>query len=316
MRLQVHLELGSGRLRGRWLQAAREAQRRGPTSDTPLPQGSRFHAEMGSFRRDERRRRDKLGPYWLTPATASLTSMAGQGQGWDLHACLRAPTGAQRDEQGCVGTKARFPVRLRAVRGWAQEAKRRRERAHKPLPCPPKGRQGQVPGQRNPKPRRPGKQKRKQGSAARLPLADGTILLTTVAAELLSVEEALVLVRAGFQIERVWQRCKPHGQRDPWRSKKPERSLPEIVAQRVGVVCTHWLTLMGGWSAPNRRVGKAQQVVSWMPPCCALALAGKMALTTVVEQSASTRPGGCSSDSRGQKPNPYHLLAAPLLIRG
>ena len=172
------------------------------------------------------------------------------------------------------------------------------------------------PGKPKSKEQRQGKPKRKKVSAARLRLADWTILLTNVPQELLSVPEALVLVRWSFQIELFWKLCKEHGKLDTWRSYKPERILTEIYAKLLGLLITYWQILIGCWQAPNRSLVKAKQVVEWMTPCLALAFAGFVAVQLVVEHTVQMMQVGCTIDSRHSRPNTYQLLADPQLIRG
>lgn len=169
-------------------------------------------------------------------------------------------------------------MRLIAVRVSAEEAQRRRERANKQITHPPKGSQATVPGKPKSKQQRRGKPKRKKVSAARLRLADWTILLTNVPQLMLGVEEALVLVRCRWQIELFWKLCKQYGKLDTWRSYKPERILSELYAKLLGLLITYWCILIGCWQAPNRSLVKAKQVVEWMTPCLAFA-------------EASLRPG-------------------------
>src|SRR5207237_747535 len=157
----------------------------------------------------------------------------------DLLSFLRAQTGDEVDVQVCVGKQERLPVRLIAVRVSAQEAQRRREQANKQITHPPQE-------------QRRGKPKRKKVSAARLRLADWTILLTNVPQEKLSVPEALVLVRSRWQIELFWKLCKEQGKLDTWRSYKPERILTELYAKLLGLIITYWQILLGCWQAPNR----------------------------------------------------------------
>ena len=97
----------------------------------------------------------------------------------------------------------------------------------------------------NPKQQRQGKRKGKKVSAARLRLADWTIMLTNVPQKLLSVQEALVLLRCRWQIELLWKLWKQHGKLDTWRSYKPERILTEIYAKLLGLIITHWETAAG-----------------------------------------------------------------------
>src|SRR5205823_5234556 len=78
---------------------------------------------------------------------------------------------------------------------------------------------------------RQGKRKGKKISAARLRLADWTIVLTHVPQAQLSVQEALVLLRVRWQIELLWKLWKQHGKLETWRSYKPERILTEFSAK-------------------------------------------------------------------------------------
>jgi hypothetical protein len=313
LRVQGRLELGSGSLSGLWLQAGREAERSGPAINTPLPVGSLFNADMGYFSLGEMRQRGKQGQYWLTQAKATLTLIDRRGHCWDLLSFLEAQKSEVVDVELFVGKRERLAVRLIAVRVSPEEAKRRRERANERITHPPKGCQAPVPGKRKPKAQRQGKRKGRKVSAARLRLADWTILLTNVPKALLSGQEALVLLRCRWQIELLWKLWKQHGKLDTWRSYKPERILTELSAKLMGLVITHWQLLLGCWQAPNRSLVKAKQVVEWMTPCLALALAGVVAVETVVGRTVQMMGKGCTINSRKRRPNTYQLLADPQL---
>ncbi len=316
MRVQAQLELGAGSLSGLWLQGSREAERSGEAISTPLPVGSLFNADMGYFTLQEMRQRGKLGQYWLTQAKATLTVVDHAGRCWDLLSFLRAQSSDEVEVEVLVGKRERLPVRLLAVRVSPEEARRRREGANGRITHPPKGSQAPVPGKRKPKEQRQGKRKGKKVSAARLRLADWTIMLTNVPRELLSVLEALVLQRCRWQIELLWKLWKQHGKLDTWRSYKPERILTEIYAKLLGLLITHWELLLGCWQAPNRSMLKATQVVQWMTPCLALALTGLVPVHTIVERTAQMMQTGCTINSRRKRPNTCQLLADPRLVRG
>lgn len=311
LRIQGRLELSAGGLSGLWLQASREAERSGPAISTPLPVGSLFNADMGYFTLGDMRQRDQQGQRWLTQAKATLTVIDQCGCCWDLLSFLEAQPGEQVDVEVFVGKRERLPVRLLAVRVSPEEAQRRRERANERITHPPKGCQAPVVGQRKPKEQRQGKRKGKKVSAARLRLADWTILLTNVPRAQLSVSEALVLLRCRWQIELLWKLWKQHGKLDTWRSYKPERILTELFAKLIALVITHWHVLLGCWQAPNRSMVKAKQVVEWMAPCLALALAGVVTVETVVGRTVMMMSKGCTINSRRRRPNTYQLLADP-----
>ncbi len=316
LRVQAQLELASGCLSGLWLQAGQEPERSGEAISSPLPAGSLFNADMGYFTLQEMRQRGTREQYWLTQAKATLTIVDAAGQCWDLLSFLRAQTSDEVDVQVWVGKRERLPVRLIAARVSPEEAKRRREGANGRITHPPKGCQAPLPGKRKPKEQRQGKRKGKQVSAARLRLADWTIMLTNVPQDLLGVQEALVLLRCRWQIELVWKLWKQHGKLDTWRSYKPQRVLTEFYAKLLGLLITHWELLLGCWQAPNRSLLKAKQVVQWMTPCLALALTGLLPVQTIVERTALMMQKGCTIKSRRKKPNTCQLLADPRLVRG
>ncbi len=265
----------------------------------------------------EMRKQDQAGYFWLTQAKAALTLLDQQGQNWDLLAFLEAQGTDRIDLEVQVGKGERLPVRLLAVRVSPEVAKSRRLRANKYAKsqhtgCQVKGKSRGCKGKKRPQPQR----KRKKVSPARLRLANWTIVLTNVPPSLLSVEEAMVLLRCRWQIELLWKLWKQHGKLDTWRSEKPLRILTEIKASLIGLVIQHWLTILGCWQAPNRSLVKAHQVVEWMTPGMALALAGLLPLPVVLQRTTDAMASGCRIDSRRSRPNTYQLVADPLLIRG
>jgi hypothetical protein len=70
-------------------------------------------------------------------------------------------------------------------------------------------------------------------------LAAWTILLTDAPASLLSLQEALVLLRERWQMEMLDTRWKPYGCIDEWRTANPWRMLCELYAKLIGVLLQH-----------------------------------------------------------------------------
>lgn len=207
-------------------------------------------------------------------------------------------------------------MRLIARRVSPQRAKQRREAANGSLEGQPKGVQRPNAKKRQPSDTRPRQRKHRRTSPARLELLEWTILITNVPTALLSVEEALVLARCRWQIELCWKLWKQCGKLDTWRSAKPYRILSEIYAKLLGLLITHWLTLLECWQAPNRSLDKARQVAQWMAPVLAFGVAGVVALDAMVARTAHTMGGGCTVNARRKRPATYQLVANPKLIRG
>ena len=186
----------------------------------------------------------QAGCYWLTAAKAATLLIDERGQCWDLVSFLRAQRGEQVDVQLYLGLRERLAVRLIARRVRAQQSKQRRVNATRSHEGKPKGVQRPNERKRLAGEKRPRQRKQRKTSQARLQLLDWTILVTTVPAELLSVEEALVLARCRWQIELCWKVWKQVGKLDTWRSAQPYRILTEIYAKLLGGVITHWVTLL------------------------------------------------------------------------
>jgi hypothetical protein len=317
LRVQVRLDLVQGGMQGPWLQAGREAERSGQAHQTPLPQGCLYDVDTGYFTLGEMRAYGKAGCYWLTAAKAGTLLMDERGQCWDLVSFLRAHKGAEVDVELSLGKQERLAVRLIAKRVSPEQAKRRRAGAKRSVEGKPKGvqrpnaRQGRAAGAKRQRQR-----KQRKAGKARMQLLEWTILVTNVPQELLSVEEALVLARCRWQIELLWKLWKQVGKLDTWRSAKPYRILTEIYAKLLGLLITHWLTLIECWHAPNRSLVKARQVVQWMAPVLALGVAGVVPLETMVQRTSHSMASGCTVNARRKKPAAYQLVDNPELLRG
>ncbi len=131
------------------------------------------------------------------------------------------------------------------------------------------------------------------------------------------MEEAVVLMRYRWQLELYRKLWEQQGKLDTWRSHKPERIETEVFAKSVGLLLSHWLTLLGCWSDPMRGMVKAKEVVQWITPCLVLAMAGLLLVEVVLQRVAHMMVGsGCRVDSREHRPSTGQLIQQPHLIRG
>jgi hypothetical protein len=316
LRLQVRLELQQGQMQGPWLQEGRASERSGPAYEAALPTGSLYNVDSNYFTLADMRAYGQAGGYWLTPAKAGTLIIDERGQCWDLVSLLRAQTGDEVDLPVYLGKHERLPARLIARRVSPAQAGQRRQRATTTQEGKPKGVQRPNARKRAAGSKRQRQRKRKKTSSARLQVLEWTILVTNVPREMLSVDEALVLARCRWQIELLWKLWKQQGQVDTWRSAKPERILTEVYAKLLGLLITHWLTLIECWQAPNRSLVKARQVATWMAPALALGVAGVVELEPLVQRTSTTMAWGARVQPRRKKPATYQLVADPRLIRG
>ena len=238
LKLEVRLELGGGALDGPYLAAGRTQDKACARRHRSLPPGALRLADLGYFSLGELRDLDGAEVYWLSRYKAGTAVFDAAGPRWEVAGLLRAQGGATADLPIALGAGERLRCRLLAARVPPEVAAERRRK----LKAAAK-REGTTP------------------SRERLALCDWTVLVTNAPPALLSVEEALVLGRARWQIELLFKLWKQHGRLDTSRSAKPWRVLGEVYAKLIALVVQHWLLLLGCWGYPDRSLPKAARTV-------------------------------------------------------
>jgi hypothetical protein len=256
-----------------------------------VPRGALRIADQSYFSLPVLADLDRQGAFWLSRLLLQTHVFDRLGRRLDLLRFLRdaAPT---VDEPILLGANHRLPCRLLAWRVPQEVADQRRRRLRE---------EARVKGE--------------TVSAERLALAAWTILVTNAPPTLLSAAEALVLLRARWQIEILVKLWKTGGGLDQWRTADPWRILCEVYAKLLALTIQHWLLVSGAWRHPDRSLVQAAQAVRRFAPVLALALAGIISehdLSHVFEaldrMLASSR-----MNRRKTKPNTYQLLLDPSL---
>ncbi len=287
LKVQVLWNLSAGSLQHIGLQDGRANDTVAPAQDVLLPAGALRIADLGYFALDHLATLAAQRVYILSRLPSQVAIFDQQGQRCDLLALLRR-TEAPLDLAVTIGAHHRLPVRLLAV------------------PVPPA-----VADQRRRRLRQAWRDKGRTPSAWVLALAAWTIAITTVPADLLTLSEALVLLRARWQIELLFKLWKSQGQVDTWRSQQPWRILCEVYAKLLAMIVVHWVVLVSCWHYPNRSLTKAAHTVRHH----ALVLARALGTSTarLVEAlhviGACLRVGG-RLNTRKSKPNTFQLLLA------
>jgi hypothetical protein len=287
LKLQVQLDLGGGGLDGPWLQAGRTQDRSSPHQTQSLPPGTLRIADLGFFSLGMLATVDHAGGYWLSRLQAQIVVQDPDGTRWDLLARLQAQTTPTAEYAVGLGTRERLPARLLVVRVPQEVADQRRRHLRE-------ANRGQA------------------VSARRLALAAWTLVVTNVPPERLSLPEALVLLRARWQIELLFKLWKQHGRVDEWRSAQPWRILCEVYAKLLGGLVQHWC-LRGVWARPDRSLVQAARTVQRYAPLLALAYAGRLAWPTVLALLDHALAHAGRLNPRRARPNTYQLLLEPRL---
>jgi hypothetical protein len=235
----VQLDLLTGALCELDLADGRASDHRLPLQHAPLPAGSLRLADLGFYDLDVFVALEAAGVYWLSRLqTNSRITLPGHPE-QSLLAVLEGlgPVSAW-ESPVLVGKGRRVAARLLVQRVPQEVADERRRRIHADA-----------------------KDKGRAPAKAALALADWNALITNVPVELLSLDEAMVVMRLRWQIELLFKLWKSHGFVDEWRTEKPARILCEVYAKLLALIFHHWMLLASGWANPERSLIKAAQVV-------------------------------------------------------
>jgi DDE family transposase len=238
LKAQVGLDLLRGRLAGPLLQSGRAQDRSSPLRQTPVDPGSLQLSDTGYFSLPILAAIRAQDAYSLTRLPVQVAVYVGHER-LDLARACGARRTRRWEQAVTIGVEAQVPMRLVVERVPAAVAAQRRARA-----------------------KADARRKGQQVSKTRLRLARWTLLVTDVPLRLLSVDEALELGQARWQIELLFKLWKQHALVDESRSTQPWRVLAEVLAKLLGVVVQHWLILAGGgWQIAERSLTKMAAAV-------------------------------------------------------
>lgn len=285
LKLSVRLNLSSGELNGPHADHALISDRATLLQEAAIPAGALRIADLGFFDLDVLRQIEQGQGYWLSRLQITTALSTPQGQRIDLVGLLSRASTAVLDMPIHLGARHRLPARLLAMRVPQEVADQRRRRLREEAK-----RRGRAP------------------NAAQLALADWTIFVTNVPPELVSVQEALVLGRARWQIELLFKLWKSQGQIDEWRSAKAGAILCELYAKVIGMIVQHWIMVVGCWGYADRSLTKAAATVRKHAMCLASGLRCAERLAEAIKIIAQCLAAGCRINKSQKTPHTYQLL--------
>jgi hypothetical protein len=234
LKLQVSWEYSHGALDGIFLQDGYCQDKTSPYQSMELPAGALHLGDLGYFSLEKLAEDSKKGVFWITRWKFETTLWDQSDQLLDLAEYLSLQTQTQVDQPVRVGRKQRLICRLLATRVPQEVADQRRQRIKENYRI--KGR---------------------QPSEKLLQLAEWTILLTNIAPALLTLKEALLLLKVRWQIEILFKLWKEYFSIDECNSQNPWRILTEMYAKLLTALLFHWTTLFDFWNYPDRSLFKA-----------------------------------------------------------
>lgn len=289
LKLQVRLDLLTGTLAGPVPHAGRTHDRAAPAAGASLPPGALRLADLGYFSLDALADLTAAAVCWLSRLQVQTAVFDAAGGRQDVPTWLAAQGQATVDLPVTLGVRHRLPARLLAARVPPVVAAERRRRL-----------------------RAEARRRGQPVSRSRLAWADWTILITNVPPARLTLDEAMVLYRARWQIELLFKLWKSHGQITTWRSGKPWRILCEVYAKLLAMVIQHWLLLASCWAFPDRSLAKAAQTVRQHALLLAVASATPPRLRAALAALGYCLRHGARINKRRAAPHTYQrLLALP-----
>jgi hypothetical protein len=285
LKLQVRLDYAQGTLCGPFLQHGRTHDRKSPLQRMSVAAGSLRIADLGYWSLDVLQHIGEQEGYWLSRIQVQTTVFDQQGKEWDLVELLQTLAQTKLDMPVTLGRETRLPARLLAIRLPQEVAEKRRRRLHEEARS-----RGQTVSKR------------------RLALADWNIFVTNVPAEMLDLQEVLVLARTRWQIELIFKLWKSHGYIDKWRSQKPWRILCEVYAKLIAMLVQHWILLVCCWRYPDRSLFKAAKTIRKHATSLACAAHSKQELCRHIEVIERCLVVGCRINRRKAEPHTYQLL--------
>jgi hypothetical protein len=285
VKLQVSLNYASGQLYGPVLQTGRTHDRRSPFHEMDLPAGALRLADLGFFDLDLLERDNQRGVFWLMRLKTGTGIFDSEGTRINLLPWLRSLKESRVEIGIYLGNRHRIPCRLLIERVPQEVSDKRRYRLKE------YARKQQVPL-----------------SAEILELSQWTMLVTNVPVQMLTIDEAIMMLRVRWQVELLFKQWKSYARIDEWRSKKPWRILCELYAKLIGVVISHWIQVLCLWQYPDRSLFKAVKVIQKYAMVIALSLEENDLLDKVLSTISHCLGVGCSVNKRRFRQNASQLL--------
>lgn len=285
IKLTVRWDLLAGTLDGPYVQEGKAHESRSPLREREMRPGSLWIADLGYFALQWLGQLSQQGVYFLLRYLDGTPLWTREGKLLDLLGILPQTVGAELDLPVVLGARKQVQARLLAIHLPAEVVEKRRARMQERA-----------------------REKGKTVSARAWDLAQWTILVTNVPLRTLSVQEALALLRARWQIELLFKLWKTQGYLDEWQGVKVDRIQCELFAKLIGLVIQHWVALLACWDDPHRSLLAVCEVIRGQVPTLVHALKGRMAWRTALRLIKESVMGGCGIPARADRPSTSRIL--------
>jgi hypothetical protein len=286
LKLQTELDLRSGCLRCVEVEQGRAPDGASDRQHIEQAAESLRIADLGYFNIPVLRSIDESKAYFLTRIQHQV-KIHVDGVKYDLVTWLNMQEAGTVNRRIEVGLKERFACRLIAYRVPEELANRRRQKLIKAT----RSKSGRQP------------------SAGSLAACDWEFMVTNLPVEQLSVNEAIVLYRARWQIELLFKRWKSHGLIAQMDGNNDIVKMTKFWIRLCAALIQHWLTVATAWSPTHcLSLDKIARRIRDFVREIATQLSTSCDLEVVFNEICKTVRIGCRINLRRKKPGTLSLL--------
>ena len=290
LKIQVSWEYSHGALDGIFLQDGFCQDKTSPYQNMALPAGALHIGDLGYFSLEKLAADSQKGVFWITRWKFKTTIWDETDHLLDLAEFLFTQTQNQLDLPVQVGAKQQLTCRLLASRVPQEIADQRRQRIKEAY-----------------------RKNGRQPSEKLLRLAEWTIVLTNISPSLLSLKEALLLLKVRWPIEILFKLWKEYLSIDEWNSQNPWRILTEIYVKLLIALLFHWTTLFDFWSYPDRSIFKAVKIFQKYITVILFNLDNKPRLISTLQRLSDCYTKSCRIGKHANLACTYQMLLDPSL---
>lgn len=294
LKLHVQLDLLSGALSRFEISPASQHDAKSRVAQAQIAKGTLQLRDLGYWNLNQLAQQQSTGSYYVSRLKADTRVVDNKGKGWELADFLASqPSNIQNiDLPMGVGWGKTVEGRLIAVR-----VQDRQVQAQRQLHLKDQARKRQRPI-----------------SSRQTLVSEWLVYFTNLSGEQANLEEVVVLYRLRWQIELLFKLWKQAGGLEERRSSKPYRILCEVYAKLIGVIVTHWLSLLSGWEEGERSLVKASQVVRHYGLSMILLLWQTSSLVALFEVIKRVIRDTCRVNKRRKRPSAYQCCLDPALV--
>jgi len=289
LKLQTELDLRSGGLRCIEIEQGRAPDGASERQHIEQTAGSLRISDLGYFNIPVLRKIDDSKAYFLTRIQHQVKVFV-DGTKHDLVTWLNSQQAGVVDRQVEIGLSEQYACRLIAYRVPEELANRRRQKLIKAH----RSKYGRQP------------------SAASLAACDWEFMVTNLPLEELSVEEAIVLYRARWQIELLFKRWKSHGLIAQMDGSNDIIKMTKFWIRLCAALIQHWLIVATAWSPTHcLSFDKIARRIRDFVREIATQLSALGDVKSVLDEICRSVRIGCKLNRRRKKPGALSLLRDP-----